>query len=77
MAGFDPMENCITIASACNRYWRKRHLKPKTVAVEPPRGWKGAQVNQSKKAQEWLLWNEYLLLLLLHAFNMSVMVENS
>ena len=61
VAGFDPMENCITIASACNRYWRKRHLKPKTVAVEPPRGWKGAQVNQSKKAQEWLLWNEYLL----------------
>lgn len=61
VAGFDPMEERITIASACNRYWRKCHLKPKTAAVEPPRGWKGAQVNQSKKALEWLLWNEYLL----------------
>lgn len=31
------------------------------MAVEPPRGWKGAEVNQSRKALEWLLWNEYLL----------------
>lgn len=56
VTGFDPMEKCITIASACNRYWRKCHLKPKTVAVEPPRG-----INQSKKALEWLLWSEHLL----------------
>ena len=38
MSGFDPMEKCATIASACNRYWRKKHLSKDTVAVEPVRG---------------------------------------
>ena len=58
---FDPDEKCISIASACNRYWRKCHLSPETVAVEPPRGWKGARVNQSRVALEWLLWCEHQL----------------
>ena len=34
-----------TIASACNLYWRKHHLPPDTIAVEPVRGWRGANVN--------------------------------
>ncbi|CAH3171078.1 unnamed protein product [Porites lobata] len=34
-AGFNPMAKCITIASACNMYWRKHHLTPDTIAVEP------------------------------------------
>ena len=34
-AGFNPMAKCITIASACNLYWRKHHLTPDTIAVEP------------------------------------------
>ena len=61
IAGFDPFERCINIALTCNRYWRKFHLASQTVAVEPPRRWNGAQVNQSIVALEWLLWNEHQL----------------
>ena len=57
-AGFNPMEKAYTIASACNLYWRKCNLLPKTIAVEPIRGWRGAQVNQSLKALQWLYFME-------------------
>ncbi|CAH3045654.1 unnamed protein product, partial [Porites lobata] len=60
-AGFNPMAKCITIASACNLYWRKHHLTPDTIAVEPLAGWRGAQVNQSLKALQWLYYQEHLL----------------
>ncbi len=60
-AGFNPFIKCITIASACNRYWRKKHLSPKTVAVEPPNGWKGSQTNQSFSAYQWLVWLNFKL----------------
>ena len=60
-AGFNPMETCFTIASACNLYWRKCHLQPKTIAVEPVRGWRGANTNQSVKALQWLYFQEHLL----------------
>ena len=60
-AGFNPMEKCFTIASACNLYWRKKHLTPKTIAVEPLRGWRGAKTNQSLKALQWLYFQEHLL----------------
>ena len=53
-AKFDPLERCLTIASACNRYWRKCHLVPKSVAVQPFNGWKGAQTRQSLQARQWL-----------------------
>ena len=62
VAGFDPLEKCITIASACNRYWRKRHLTPpRMVAVQPPNGWKGCQTNQSFQAHQWLSWYNHRL----------------
>ena len=57
-AGFNPFAECITIASACNLYWRKKHLEPNTIAVEPLRGWRGPQVNQSIKALQWLYLKE-------------------
>ena len=57
-AGFNPMHNCVTIASACNLYWRKHHLQPNTIAVEPIRGWRGANTNQSVKALQWLYFRE-------------------
>ncbi|CAH3144899.1 unnamed protein product, partial [Porites lobata] len=60
-AGFNPMAKCITIASACNLYWRKHHLTPDTIAVEPLGGWRGAQVNHSLKALQWLYYQEHLL----------------
>ena len=43
-AGFNPMAKCMTIASACNLYWRKHHLTPDTIAVEPLGEWRGANV---------------------------------
>ena len=58
-AGFNPMEKCLTIASACHRYWRKKLLKRNTIAVEPMHGWHGARSNQSFKALKWLAWQEH------------------
>ena len=58
-AGFNPVAKCITIASACNLYWRKHHLTPNTIAVEPLGGWRGANVNQSLKALQWLYYQEH------------------
>ena len=60
-AGFNPMEKCVTIAAACNLYWRMNHLTPDTIAVEPLHGWRGAQVNHSLKALQWLYFEEHLL----------------
>ena len=60
-AGFNPMQKCFTIASACNLYWRMNHLQPNTIAVEPIRGWKGANISHSLKALQWLYFQEHLL----------------
>ena len=38
-----------------------KHLSKDTAAVEPVRGWHGAQVNQSEVALEWLMWQEHQL----------------
>ena len=55
-AGFNPFAECYTIASACNRYWQKHHLEEDTIAVKPPQGWRGARVNQSWVALQWLAY---------------------
>ena len=60
-AGFNPMEKSYTIASACNLYWRKHHLSPNTIAVEPIHGWRGANVNHSLKSLQWLYFQEQLI----------------
>ena len=60
-AGFNPIEKCATIASACNLFWRRSLLPKDTIAIEPTRGWRGAQMNQSKVALEWLCYQDYLL----------------
>ena len=52
------MVKCMTIASTCNLYWRKHHLPPDTIAVEPVCGWRGANINQSLKALQWLYYQE-------------------
>ena len=57
--GFNPMAKCITIASACNLYWRKHHLTPHTFVFEPLDVWRGANVNQSLKALQWLYYQEH------------------
>ena len=60
-AVFNPTEKCITIASACNRFWRKKLLPIDTIAVEPPRGWQGAQTNTSVVARQWLAYRNHCL----------------
>ena len=60
-ADFDPMEKCVTIASACNRFWRKKMVPKNKIASEPPRGWHGSRSNQSIKALKWLAWQEHQL----------------
>jgi len=60
-AEFDPIEKCITIASACNRYWRKMQVPLNTIASKPPRGWFGARSNQSIKALKWLAFCDHQL----------------
>ena len=61
--GFNPMAKCITIASVGNLYWRKHHLTPDTIVVEPlggrGGGWRGAKVNQSLKALQWFYYQEH------------------
>jgi len=58
-ADFNPLEKCITIASACNKYWRRSDDFPDDrIAVRPPRGWHGAQTNQSTVALEWMAYLE-------------------
>ena len=57
-AEFNPFAKCVTIASACNLYWRKFHLPVDTIAVRPLQGWRGAQVTQSLKALQWLYYCE-------------------
>ena len=56
---FNPMEKCVAITSACNRYWRKKHLVPGSIAIQPAQGWHGARNNQSVKALKWLKWCEH------------------
>ena len=51
----------MTIASACNRFWRKKLVPANTIASRPPQGWHGARSNQSLKALKWLAWQEHLL----------------
>jgi len=60
-AGFNPFAKCVTIAAACNLYWRKHHLPHDTIAVRPLHGWRGAQVNHSLKALQWLYYEEQRL----------------
>ena len=60
-AEFHPLEKCVTITSACNRFWRKKLVPINTIASRPPRGLHGARSNQSLKALKWLACQEHLL----------------
>ena len=60
-ADFRPMEKWVTIALACNRFWRKKLLPRNTITVEPPRSWHSARTTTFLKARQWLAWQEHLL----------------
>ena len=55
---FDPIEKCVTLASACNCLWRKKLVPIDTIASQPPRWWHGSLSNQYIKALQWLAWCE-------------------
>lgn len=42
---------------SCMRSFRKRFLKPKTIGIVPPGGYRRRDI-QSKKAVEWMKWME-------------------
>ena len=52
--GIDPFYKSFTIASACNRVYRMRYLKPNQIAIIPPHGYNAD--NQSAIALVWLDW---------------------
>ena len=60
-AGFNPIEKCATIASASNLFWRRGLLPEDMIAIEPLNGWRGANVNQSTAALEWLCYEDIKL----------------
>ena len=57
-AGFNPLTQCITIASTTHHVWRNHQMEPKTIAVEPPHGWGGLKTCQSKVAFQWLFYED-------------------
>lgn len=52
-----PFSEACTIASACNLLYRKNYLKPNTIGIIPPGGYRLAD-KQSDKALKWLLFQE-------------------
>jgi len=58
IAGFNPLVEAVTIASACNLFWRREKLEKDLIATEPQNGRRGNKVNQSKVALEWLYFED-------------------
>ena len=58
--GFDPFEECITIASSCNTTLCRNWMRKATIAVKPLRRW-NLQIRQSSATFEWLYHLEQIL----------------
>ena len=54
---FNPMKECITIASACNVAYWKKWMPENKIAIEPVRGCR-PQHTQYHAALTWLYWEE-------------------
>ena len=54
VADFDPMEKCLTIASACNLFYRQKKMLKNKIASEPAMGWQGQRKPFSDVALHWL-----------------------
>lgn len=61
LAGFNPLVESITLAGACNLFWRRENLEQDLIALEPQRGWRGNHFNQSAVALEWLYYEDFKL----------------
>ena len=56
ISGFNPVERCITIASACKLFYRTKHMQERTLASEPVGGWQTQGKPHSLAALEWLTY---------------------
>ena len=54
ISGFNPLERCITIASACNLFYCTKHMPERSLASEPVSGWHAQGKPHSLAALEWL-----------------------
>lgn len=61
IAGFDPLIESITIASACNLFWWREKWEEDLIALEPQSEWRGNHINQSKVTLEWLYFQDFKL----------------
>ncbi|XP_018578193.1 uncharacterized protein LOC108916427 [Anoplophora glabripennis] len=58
MGNICPYTEACTIASACNKVYRRNFLKPNTISIIPKGGYRWRD-NQSKIAIQWLVWEEH------------------
>lgn len=71
-----PFTEATTIASACNKIFRRNFLKPNTIGIIPKNGYRWRN-RQSKIAIDWLLWTEnHRKINILHAANGKEAVLN-
>ena len=59
IAGFNPLIQSVSIASACNYFWCKEKLEEDLFALEPSGGWHGNHINQSEVALQWLYFQDH------------------
>ena len=55
VCNLDPFKRCVTIASACNRVFRKEFLEEDTIGLIPAQGYQPAR-KYSVMALQWLAW---------------------
>ena len=56
ISGFNPLERCITIASAYDLFYHTKHMPQGQLASEPISGWHGQGKPYSHAALEWLTY---------------------
>jgi len=54
MTGINPTMECVTVASMAMKTFRKMFLEKNLIALEPQKGWRRNQQNQSLEAIQWL-----------------------
>ena len=59
IAGFNPLIQSVTIASACNYFWRKEKLEEELIVLEPSGGWHDNHINQGEAALQWLYFQDH------------------
>ena len=53
ICGFNPMKNCITIASACNTAYPRNWMPENKIAIKPVRGWRPTHTNPMQHSNGW------------------------